>query len=116
MPAQVRIRLANKWLPGSVPYGYDTTRYEADLNALLQMLEVNRSLEYVDVITVEVGRKRNHKISPSLSPICKLDRLMLSNIFAFAVPPILRQVFFHSEQKFVFGGLMEEAELSDGDY
>ncbi|KAG6977230.1 hypothetical protein JG688_00000560 [Phytophthora aleatoria] len=155
---QVRIRLASKWLPGSVPYGYDTTRYEADLNALLQMLEVNRSLEYVDVIvptmfasyaskfarlnlqpidrpfqlpievkiaflsvvglgkTVEVGRKRNHKISPSLSPICKLDRLMLSNIFAFAVPPILRQMFFHSEQEFVFGGFMEEAELSDGDY
>ncbi|KAG6956267.1 hypothetical protein JG687_00010701 [Phytophthora cactorum] len=47
---EVRIGLATKWFPGVVPRGYDASRCEADLNALLQMLAVNCSLELVDVI------------------------------------------------------------------
>ncbi|KAG6964973.1 hypothetical protein JG688_00007455 [Phytophthora aleatoria] len=91
---EVRIGLATKWLPGAVPRGYDASRCEADLNALLQMLAVNCSLELVDVVVPTIVRRRRTHESFSLSPICKLDQLMLSKIFELAVPPILRQVFF----------------------
>ncbi|KAF1779760.1 hypothetical protein GQ600_22310 [Phytophthora cactorum] len=121
---EVRIGLATKWLPGAVPRGYDASRCEADLNALLQMHAVNCSLELVDVIVptmyasyatkftrfhlqpidrplplpvevkiaflsvlehkkpVKVRRRRTHE-SFSLSPICKLDQLMLSKILSW---------------------------------
>ncbi|KAF1779385.1 hypothetical protein GQ600_17617 [Phytophthora cactorum] len=105
---QVRIRLSNKWLAGAVPHGYDTTRYEADLDALLQMLELNRSLEHVDMIVSKLGKKRSREISPSLSAKWMLDQLMLINIFAFVIPPVLRQVVFRSEQELDFGRFMDE--------
>ncbi|KAG6970176.1 hypothetical protein JG688_00004989, partial [Phytophthora aleatoria] len=68
---QVRFCLVRPWLPGGVPFGYNASRYEADLNALLQMLEVNRILEQVDGKTDKVGRKRTREVSSSLWAICK---------------------------------------------
>ncbi|KAG6958552.1 hypothetical protein JG688_00010474, partial [Phytophthora aleatoria] len=101
----VRIRLANKWLPGAVPYEYDSTRFEADLNALLEMLRVKRSLTGGTRKTVKVGTKRTRGKSTSL---CKLGQLTLSNIFEVEVPPVLRQVFFRSEQEVDLGDLSDD--------
>ncbi|EGZ29161.1 hypothetical protein PHYSODRAFT_294442 [Phytophthora sojae] len=42
---RLRICLANPFV--CIPHGYDPGNYEADLIALLDMLEVNRSLEYL---------------------------------------------------------------------
>lgn len=47
---RLRVCLANRFRTGTIPHGYDPGNYESDLDALLEMLEVNNSLEYLEVI------------------------------------------------------------------
>lgn len=120
---------------------YDPANYESDLNAPLEMLEVNNSLEYLEVIIPTMHRTfiskfEQHDKTPTdradelsletklaflsvvercksmrptkercdapvtSSALCKLDQLALSKIFAFSVPPVLRQVVCRSVRKF----------------
>lgn len=60
---RLRLRLANSYQDGAIPRGYDPASYESDLDALLEMLEVNCSLAYLEVIVPTTHRECINKFA-----------------------------------------------------
>ncbi|KAE8990896.1 hypothetical protein PF002_g20994 [Phytophthora fragariae] len=134
---RVRVRLIDAWAGWDVDLlNYYPPIVDDDFNALLDMLKVNRSLEYLDVVVTHYdlryldefrkyhlqpinpslklpiekkiaflsvlspqreapksGKARRRTTSRAQPAICKLDHHVLSQIFAFASRPVLREVY-----------------------
>ncbi|EGZ29291.1 hypothetical protein PHYSODRAFT_467111 [Phytophthora sojae] len=65
---RLRVRLMNRPLGwGAIPMAYDAINLDDHVQALLQMLEVNRSIEYLDVVAADVQeyaddfKRHNHQ-------------------------------------------------------
>ncbi|KAJ8574753.1 hypothetical protein ON010_g4460 [Phytophthora cinnamomi] len=138
---RLRVYHVDQWAAWGIIVADHNNRpaFQGDLRALLAMLEVNKTLEYLDVI-VPFGhfiylddfrkyhlkpinkanklpmetkiaflsvfssreklaeaskrhKKRVTRATPDIRPLCRLDQHVLSKIFEFAAPRVLRQVY-----------------------
>ncbi|EGZ29160.1 hypothetical protein PHYSODRAFT_475307, partial [Phytophthora sojae] len=68
----------------AIPHGYDPANYESDLDTLLEMLKVNKSLEYLEVIVPAEYRAYTSKFAQyDKKPIDRALELPLETKLAF---------------------------------
>ncbi|KAE9089117.1 hypothetical protein PF005_g19761 [Phytophthora fragariae] len=140
---RLRVHLIDQWAAWGVIVADNNNRpaFQAGLRALLEMLEVNQTLEFLDVVVpfghfiylddfrqhhlkpinraaklptetktaflsvfsareelAEANKKHKRRVTRAaqdIRPLCRLDQHVLSNIFSFAAPRVLRQVYLH---------------------
>jgi PIN domain nuclease of toxin-antitoxin system len=144
---RVRVYLISEWTAWEIIIADHNNRpgYQAGLRSLLEMLEANQSLEYLDIVVpfghfiylddfrehhrkpinrslkldsdikvaflsvfpareklAETSMKRTRRFTRSSRAVCplpQLDQHVLSKIFAFAAPPVLRRVYLRDSPR-----------------